>query len=111
MTYLIDPYCFSLLEKYFPTVIYKNEEIVIYRSHIPRVGLILVEGEMELIKTKTSSNIEKNHGVGLRDLWNKTPSKFKIKVFPGTKVLSLDFSTLKTLIDDKVVKLDFLETS
>ena len=66
---------------------------------------------MELIKTKTSSIIEKNHGVGLRDLWNKTPSKFKIKVFPGTKVLSLDFSTLKSLIDENIISLDFLEPS
>ncbi len=94
---------FTILKENFPVVVYKNEEIVTHRSHIPRVGMILIEGEIELIKTKTSTLIKPCQSVGIIELWNKTPTKYKIKVFPGTTVLSLDLSTLKSLVDQNII--------
>jgi hypothetical protein len=109
VTSLIDPNYFKLMEKYFPIITYQTEEIVTYRSHIPRVGLILLEGKIEIIKTKSSFIVEINHGVGLKELWLKTPSKYKIKVFPGTKVISVDLTTLKLLIQNETLDIDLLQ--
>lgn len=94
---------FSILKKYFPIVTYQNEEIVTHRSHIPRVGLVLLEGEIEIIKTKSSQALAINDCVGLKELWSKTPIKYKIKVFPGTKVLSIDLSTLRELVNQNIL--------
>lgn len=109
MTSLIDPNYFKLMEKHFPVITYQREEIVTYRSHIPRVGLILLEGKIEIIKTKSSFIVEKNHSIGLKELWLKSPSKYKIKVFPGTKVLSVDLTTLKLLIENETLDCESLK--
>lgn len=107
----VDIHFYDLMKDYFPIVTFKNEEIITYRNHIPRIGMILIKGEIELIKTKTSTIVSPPQIIGLKELWGKTPVKYKVKVFPGTEVLSLDLSTLRSLVKNKLLDLEYLKVT
>lgn len=106
MTQEIDPNLVKTLQSCCSEIIYQRDEIVIHEGHIPRVGFILIEGKIEIIMSKTKKEVLPMKAIGVRELVSKRPFKYTVKIYPNTKVLSLDRSTLLMLAsnDDEKVR-------
>lgn len=106
MTTEIDPDIVELLQGHCSAIVYQRDEVIIYEGHVPRVGFILLEGKLEIIMSKRRESVEVNSGVGLKELASNKPYKYAVKIYPNTKVLPLDRSTLSSLeeIDDENIK-------
>lgn len=73
-------------------VTYENEEIIIHEGHVPRVGLVLLEGKVEILKENSKRSLPLNKVIGIKELGLGERLGFAVKVYPNTKVLSIDKS-------------------
>lgn len=99
MTNQIDENILDYLQGFCSEIVYQRDEIIIYEGHVPRVGFVLLEGKLEIIMSKTKKEVTPNNAVGVRELASNEPFKYTVKIYPNTKVLSLDRSTLISLAE------------
>lgn len=111
MTHNIDSNLMKLLQGYCSEITYQRDEVIIYEGHVPRLGFILVEGKLDIIMSKTKKEVAPLNAVGVKELLSNQPFKYTVKIYPNTKVLPLDRSTLLLLadVDNEKVR-DFANT-
>lgn len=106
MTTPIDQKVLDFLQGYCSEIVYERDEIIIYEGHVPRVGFVLLEGKLEIIMSKSKKEVTPNNAIGVRELAKNQPYKYTVKIYPNTKVLPLDRSTLLSLceVDDENIR-------
>ncbi len=97
MTTELDIDIINYLQGFCSEIVYERDEVIIYEGHVPRVGFVLLEGKLEIIMSKTKKNVLPNNAIGVKELASKEPFKYTVKIYPNTKVLPLDRSTLISL--------------
>jgi hypothetical protein len=80
--------------RFFDIVEYNNEEFLIYKGHVPKVGFILKEGVMKALDSKTEKTLSQYSIIGVKELLGNSPLGYSLKTYPGTKVYVVDKSTI-----------------
>ncbi|MBT3981602.1 MAG: hypothetical protein HOE90_09640 [Bacteriovoracaceae bacterium] len=73
---------------------YSKEEMLIYKGHVPKVSFVFLDGKMELQRNYESLLVENFCIVGLHELVEELPFKYSLKIFPGSKCIVLNKSSL-----------------
>ena len=84
----------------FETLTFKNDFVLVYQNHVPSSGIVLMEGEIELIKEKRICEIVNSpHLLGIYHLLHEEPSPIGYKIKANSKIIligkSMVLSTLK----------------
>ena len=106
---MIDPKLLKILLKYGNEITYQNDEIVIYSGHTPKVGFVLLEGKVEIQMSRSKKILPPQSIFGLKELMNNEAYKHSIKVYSGSKIISLDKSAVKAISKYKAAQ-DLLTT-
>jgi signal-transduction protein with cAMP-binding, CBS, and nucleotidyltransferase domain len=95
----------------FEKKVYYSEANLFYEQHVPNVAYLLLEG-MVLFgkKNKILKSIEGSGLIGIKNLYQKTPSKFSASIKPNSTVLIIDRSTLFKVVDKKTFLNNYLFT-
>lgn len=90
------------LTELFPSLQFNNDYDFVYEKQIPNAGILLIEGEMALIKkNKILENIVPGFIMGVYQLLHNEPVKFACKIKKNAKAILFDKSTLKEELKNK----------
>lgn len=88
------------LNKFVSRREYKRDADIIYKGHIPQSGFLLIDGCIELQFSKTKMiKIDDASIIGVRELMNSEPFKFKVSIRSNSLVYILDKSTVIELLE------------
>jgi hypothetical protein len=96
------------LTEIFPLKEYRAEADVVYQGHVPYLAFIIVAGPVALKKNNRAIRLlSAGHLIGVVELLHQVPSAYTLTFFPGTKVCSLDKSTINELLSGQQHPLSF----
>lgn len=77
-----------------------------YQGHIPMVGYLVIDGSINLIKNKKIKSTVRAGGViGVKELFENTPSSVTAEVTSNTTICYIDRSTVQDLIKNNDLEL------
>lgn len=81
---------------------YNSQTQVIYHGQVPMAAYILIEGKIDLknARDKLIRVCEPNVLVGFSEIYNNMPFKYTAEIEPGSKVLIIDRTAVKTIKND-----------
>lgn len=83
------------LQKQHTPLVFKNECHLIYESHIPHAGILLLQGELKLIrKRKILGTLPFGSMIGLGNLIHNTPLPLGVKVSKDSRVILIEKSQI-----------------
>lgn len=80
---------------------FTRAELIIHEGHVPRVSVLLLDGEMKLKKGRKFLELQKRSLVGLRELIADKPCEYSVQVFPNTKIVSFSRSNILDLYEQE----------
>lgn len=92
----------SNFQKAHSPLTFKNECDLIYESHIPHAGIILIQGELKLIKRKkVLRTLPFGSVIGLHHLINNTPLSMGVKISKNSSVILINKSHILESLSSK----------
>lgn len=78
------------------------ESTIIYQGHTPHAGYLLLEGEAILCKkNRPLQKLQNRSLIGVEELLEHKPFKWDLKLKPGSKLIVLDKSTVKEILENQ----------
>jgi len=105
-TKTIDKKILNLLTKNCRSFIYEREEYIVYAGQIPKVAFIFINGEAEVRLSRCRKLLRPMSIIGFNELMLRKPYKYTIRIFPKTKLLIIDNSSLEKILALKIEKDD-----
>lgn len=92
----------SLLKKNHRPLFFNNDFDLIYESQIPNMGIILLEGELKLVKKKKIlDSLPQGAMVGIRNIINNLPLPVGVKIYKNSSILMIEKSEIMEALANK----------
>ena len=92
----------SILQQHFQPLTFENAFQLVYEKQIPNTGVVLIAGEMELIKQKkVHEKIRPGFLLGVHHLVNNEPVKFGCKVKENSVVIMIQKSDIMEALNNR----------
>lgn len=89
------------LRNHFEEKMFQVDQELVYRGHIPSIGLLLLEGLVVAKNTRSTHKYDEGSLIGISELLKGEPSKYTIKIKSGSKVILFDRTGLLELTSSK----------
>lgn len=90
------------LKSQFGTVTFQRDMVLTYENQVPNTGVIIIEGEIELIKrNKLLDQLKPGTLIGLHNLVRNIPVKFKYLVKAPSLLIMLPKSEIFLFMNDR----------
>jgi CRP-like cAMP-binding protein len=90
------------LKKQFQSFHFNNDFDLVYEAHVPNTGIILLDGELKLLKKKkVSSTVKPGSLLGVYEMMNNEPVKNGCKVIGNSELIMLQKSDILEAMEDK----------
>ena len=90
------------LKTKFQLLKFNSDFNLVYESQIPNTGIVLVSGELALLKKKKiRSTIEPGSMLGVYELLNNCPTDHGCMVFGNTELIMIQKSDILAALEDK----------
>lgn len=92
----------EVLKEHFETITFNSEFDLVYEKQIPNTGIVLVDGELNLLMNKKHTEL-KLPGVilGIKNMMENVPFKFKCRVKEQTKLILIPKSEIMKILKEK----------
>jgi len=92
----------ELLKDHFETVKFHSEFDLVYEKQIPNTGIILISGELNLLKKKTILELKlPGISLGIKNILDNIPFRFNCRVKEGTELILIPKSELFRILNEK----------
>lgn len=92
----------DILKNHFETTTFNHEFNLIYEKQIPNTGIVLVDGEINLLNKKRAIILNApGYILGLQNLINNIPFRFKCRVKKDSQLILLPKSDIIRIINEK----------
>lgn len=90
-----------------PSIVYSRESFLFYEGQIPHCAIVLISGEMQLLKKKSIVRTLKIPGtlIGAYSLINNEHSPYSLKIMPNSQMSLVGRSTLKEFLEEKIIQI------
>ncbi len=90
-----------LLKKQFQPLIFNNDFNLVYESHVPNTGIVLINGELALLqKKKIFTTIKPGNMLGVRELINNKPVETGCMVMGKSELILIQKTDLLDALAD-----------
>jgi CRP-like cAMP-binding protein len=91
----------NYLKAIFPPIYFNVETELIYIGQVPKAAYILLEGELQFLNQRNNliKTCERNSLIGFHEINNREAFCYTVKIKPGTKLIVLDRSTIKEILN------------
>ena len=90
------------LKRKFSSLKFKATFDLIYETQIPNSGILLLDGELKLLKRKkVSSTISPGHIIGIYEMMNNEPAKNGCIVMENSELIMLHKTDIMEALSDK----------
>ena len=91
-----------LVKSEFQMIEVRYESTIIYEGHTPHAGYLLLEGEAILCKrNRPLQKLQNRSLIGVEELLGHKAFKWDLRLKPGSKLLVLDKSTVKEILENQ----------
>lgn len=98
----IDMTNLEILKDHFETVTFQSEFDLVYEKQIPNTGIILIHGELNLLKKKKILELRiPGISLGIKNILENDPFHFKCRVKKGTELILLPKSEIIRILKEK----------
>ena len=92
----------KFLKKKFQSLKFNNDFNLVYESQVPNTGIVLIDGEINLIRKKKSLSLNKpGIMLGVYELLNNLPTAHGCMVLGNTELIMIQKSDLMEALSDK----------
>ncbi len=99
---MIETIDLDTLKSHFETITFSSEFDLVYEKQIPNIGIILVDGEINLLNKRNHIELTSPGSIiGLQNLLNNIPFKFKCRVKKNSQLILLPKSEIIKILDEK----------
>jgi hypothetical protein len=92
----------QFLRERFNSLRFENAFDLVYESQIPNTGIVLLDGQINLLKRKKiHSTIEPGTLLGITNIINNEPSQLGCKVLGNSELIMLNKSEILEALNDK----------
>jgi len=92
----------EILKHHFQSLKFNNDFDLVYETQVPNTGIVLLDGELELIKKKKiKSTVRPGNMLGIYKLLKNEPSELGCKVKGNSELLIIQKSDLMEALSDK----------
>lgn len=92
----------DILKSHFETITFSSEFDLVYEKQIPNIGIILVDGGIDLLNKRNHIELKSPGSIlGLQNLLNNIPLKFKCRVKKNSQLILLPKSEIMRILDEK----------
>ncbi len=99
---MIETLDLDTLKSHFETITFSSEFDLVYEKQIPNIGIILVDGEINLLNKRNHIELKSPGSIiGLQNLLNNIPFKFKCRVKKNSQLILLPKSEIIKILDEK----------
>lgn len=96
-------YEIDLFKSSFSTFVFNQEVDFVYERQIPTAGILLLEGEMTLLKRKKPKlTISPGTMIGLFELFHNLPAKHGLKISKNSRLLIIQKSELMETLKNQM---------
>ncbi len=98
----IDTTILETLKDHFETVTFNNEFDLVYEKQIPNTGIILISGELNLLKRKKIIELKiPGISLGIKNILDNIPFRFNCRVKKDTELILISKSELIRILNEK----------
>ncbi len=98
----LDPKKLELLKNYFETMKFQSDFDLVYEKQIPNTGIILISGELNLLKKKKILELKlPGISLGIKNMLDNIPFRFNCRVKKDTELLLIPKSELIRILNEK----------
>lgn len=102
----LNPKEIALLKENFESLKFQNDFDIVYEAQVPTAGLILLEGEINLLKKKkVCGSVLPMTLVGMQQLMTNIPMKVGMRILSNSELLVLHKSEIMKALEDKKSKI------
>jgi CRP-like cAMP-binding protein len=92
----------EILRDRYSSLKFNNDTDLVYESQIPNTGIVLLEGQIALMKRKkVHATVEPGCVIGIHNLIYNEPSQLACKVMSNSELIMLNKSEILEALSDK----------
>jgi CRP-like cAMP-binding protein len=92
----------KILRENYQSIRFNSDFDLVYESHVPNTGIVLIEGQIALLKRKKiQGTLEAGTLIGVQEMIDNEPVSMGCKVMGNSELILLNKSEVLTALNDR----------